>query len=121
MSESTQITNMSIELARPWMLWALLALFPIVYYFWKSLSDFPTWQRQVSLATRSLIVCSLVLALAGLTLLQPTKQMFVVLAVDRSQSVDAEASAKIDEFIKQTAEARGSNDLAVMDFASGSG
>ena len=117
MSESTQITDMAIELARPWMLWCLLALVPIAWYFWKSLSDFPTWQRRVSLVARVLIVGCLVLALAGLTLLQPTKKMFVVLAVDRSQSVDAEASGKIDEYIKQTAEARGTNDLAVIDFA----
>ncbi|MDX1928473.1 MAG: VWA domain-containing protein [Pirellulaceae bacterium] len=117
MIESTQITDIAIELARPWMLWCLLALIPIAWYFWKSLSDFPAWQRRVSFAARSLIVGCLVLALAGLTLLQPTKKMFVVLAVDRSQSVDSEATAKIDEFIKQTAEARGSNDLAVIDFA----
>ena len=117
MSDSTQFNNMTIELARPVMLWTLLALVPIVWYFWKSLSDFPTWQRRLSLSVRSLIVGCLVLALAGLTLLQPTKQMFVVLAVDRSQSVDAEASSKIEEFIKQTTAARGTHELAILDFA----
>ena len=117
MSDSTQFNNLTIEFTRPVMLWAILALVPVVWYFWKSLSDFPTWQRRFSLSVRSLIVGCLVLALAGLTLLQPTKQMFVVLAVDRSQSVDAEASAKIDDFIKQTTEARGTHELAILDFA----
>lgn len=117
MSDSTQFNNLTIEFTRPVMLWAFLALVPVVWYFWKSLSDFPTWQRRFSLSVRSLIVGCLILALAGLTLLQPTKQMFVVLAVDRSQSVDAEASAKIDDFIKQTTEARSTHELAILDFA----
>ena len=117
MSDSTQFNNLTIEFTRPVMLWAFLALVPVVWYFWKSLSDFPTWQRRFSLSVRSLIVGCLILALAGLTLLQPTKQMFVVLAVDRSQSVDAEASAKIDDFIKQTTGARGTHELAILDFA----
>ncbi len=117
MSDSTQFNNMTIEFTRPVMMWALLALVPVVWYFLKSLSDFPTWQRRFSLSVRSLIVGCLILALAGLTLLQPTKQMFVVLAVDRSQSVDAEASAKIDDFIKQTTEARSTHELAILDFA----
>ena len=75
MSDLTQITNVTIELARPVMLWTLLALVPIVWYFWKSLSDFPRWQRRISLSVRSLTVVCLILALAGMTLLQPTKQI----------------------------------------------
>ncbi len=115
MNDST-ITHFAIEIARPWMLWTLLALVPIGWYFWKSLSDFPLVQRRISLATRSLLLICLALALAGLTLLEPTKRTFVVLAVDRSQSVDVDANTKIDEYIAKTRESVGKNEIAVLDF-----
>jgi len=110
------VTNFAIEIARPWMLWTLLVLVPIGWYFWKSLSDFPLVQRRISLVTRALMLICLSLALAGLTLLEPTKRTFVVLAVDRSQSVDVDSNAKIDAYVSQTRESVGQNEMAVLDF-----
>jgi len=110
------VTNFAIEIARPWMLWTLLVLVPIGWYFWKSLSDFPLVQRRISLVTRSLMLICLALALAGLTLLEPTKRTFVVLAVDRSRSVDVDSNAKIDAYVSQTRESVGQNEMAVLDF-----
>ncbi len=107
----------TFELTRPWMLWLLVLLVPIVLYFWRSLSDFPLWQRRVSLLVRACIVSLLVLALAGFAWLSPTQRMFVVLAIDRSESVDADARSRIDEVIAQAQAAQGTHQLALLDFA----
>ena len=111
------IATYTLELARPWMLWTLLVLAPIAWYYWKSLSDFPLWQRRVSWIIRSSIVVLLALALAGLTLLKPTKQMFVVFAIDRSQSVDASANATIEAYLNEARTSVGRNSMAVLEFA----
>ncbi len=111
------LADSGFEITRAWMLWSLLALVPILWYFWHSLSDFPLVQRRVSLATRFFIVILLALALAGLTWLSPTQRMFVVLAIDRSQSVDTAAQAKIDEYVRQARQAAGDSELAVLDFS----
>ena len=100
------------------MLWLLVLLIPVAIYFWRSLSDFPLWQRRVSLVVRSFIVVLLVLALSGLAWLSPTQRMFVVMAIDRSESVDADAKSRIDELIAQTQAAQGEHQLAFVDFAS---
>ncbi len=96
----------------------VVLLIPVALYFWRSLSDFPLWQRRISLVVRSFIVVLLVLALAGLAWLSPTQRMFVVMAIDRSESVDADAKNRIDEVIAQTQAAQGEHQLAFVDFAS---
>ncbi len=110
--------GISLEVVRPWMLWGLLLLAPIAWYFRRSLSDFPRWQRLVSLGFRSLIVVLLVLALAGLALLSPTARQYVVVAVDRSLSIDDTASERIDEFMRGLQADLGHNQSARFDFAS---
>jgi Ca-activated chloride channel family protein len=44
------------ELTQPWWLAGFLALPVLVYYFYRSLADFPRWQRVVSLVMRGVIV-----------------------------------------------------------------
>ncbi|GAB5404873.1 MAG: VWA domain-containing protein [Aureliella sp.] len=105
------------ELTRPWMLWLLLLLVPVFWYFFKSLSDFPAWQRRVSLLVRIGVVTLLVAALAGLTLLLPSEKQYVVLAIDRSLSVDAEATKQIDAYLKQARDSAGDHTLAIMNVA----
>ena len=72
------------ELTRPLWLLGLAALPVLVYYFYRTLVDFARWQRALSLWLRVAIVVLLVLALAGLNLVRPTRELFVVFAVDRS-------------------------------------
>ena len=79
--------QIQLELTRPWWLLGLAALPVLVYYFYRSLVDFARWQRVLSLWLRAAIVILLLLALAGLNLVRPTRELFVVFAVDRSQSV----------------------------------
>lgn len=116
MSESI-FTASGVELSRPWMLWLLVLLVPVLWYFFKSLSDFPGWQRGISLLVRVCVVLLLVASLAGLTLLLPTDKQYVVLAVDRSLSVDEAAKERIDDFIAAAKSAAGEHTLALMNVA----
>ena len=87
MSPSTWPLNLS----DPEWLVGFVALPLLVWYYHRSLVDFPRWQRLLSLACRSLFVVLLVLALTGLTWLIPTDDRFVVFLIVRSQSVGEEA------------------------------
>lgn len=117
-SDAQTAVGYAVELTRPWMLWSLLLLLPIAWYYYRSLSDFPRWQRFTSMISRSLVVCLLVLALAGLALLCPTTKQYVVVAVDRSLSIDEQATKKIDEFVSKTSQQVGENTLVFMNVAS---
>jgi Ca-activated chloride channel family protein len=92
---------MPFELTRPWALVALLALPVVVWFFVRSLSDFPRRQRIVSLAVRTVIVLLLVLSLAGLTLLKTTDQQFVIFLVDQSRSIGEESEQRACDFLTQ--------------------
>ena len=116
MNYGEQQTGFMLELLRPDMLWWLLLLLPVGWYFRRSLSDFPWRQRMMSLICRSLLLVLLTLALAGLALRKPTSQMFIVYAIDRSLSVDEEANKQIDALLNQSAETKGENQIAVMNF-----
>ena len=77
-----------LDLTHPWWLASLVVVVPLlVWYFRRSLSDFPPRQILVSLLTRCLVVALLALAMSGLALLRPTSQQFVIVAIDQSLSV----------------------------------
>ena len=82
--------QMPLELTRPWWLLAAAALPVLVYFFYRTLVDFARWQRVLSLWLRVAIVVLLVLSLAGLNLVRPTRELFVVFA---ARSAGANASA----------------------------
>lgn len=107
----------SLELLRPHMLWLLLLLAPVGWYYLRSLSDFPHWQRLASLACRTVVVVLLVLALAGLALLNPTARQYVVFVVDRSLSIDETAEKQVDEYLAAASKAAGENTIAYLDAA----
>ncbi|WP_422924861.1 VWA domain-containing protein [Singulisphaera sp. PoT] len=110
-----------LELIRPGWLLGLLALPILYYYFRHSLVDFATRQRLISLALRVLIAALLVLSLAGLTLLSPTKDQFVVFAVDQSLSVGDDSRKDADKFIGKALESQGRHKAAVVPFAASPG
>jgi Mg-chelatase subunit ChlD len=94
----------SLELTHPWWMATLLVVVPLLaWYFRRSLSDFPPRQLIVSLVTRSAVVLLLGLALSGLTLLKPTTQQFIIVAIDQSLSV---ADDELDPSAKEKADAR---------------
>src|SRR5262245_57262988 len=87
------------ELIRPAWLAGLLALPVLAYYFRRSLVDLSRRQRALSLAGRTAIVVLLVLALSGLTLLRPTRDQFVVFAMDESSSVGDDSRKDAERFV----------------------
>lgn len=89
-TRSLMIDSFSFEVPHPWWLASLILIVPLLaYYYWRSLSDFPLRQRVISFATRTAITILLAFALAGLALLRPTQQQFVIFAIDQSLSVDS--------------------------------
>jgi Mg-chelatase subunit ChlD len=114
-------SSFHLELTHPALLAGLLALPFLAYYFRRSLVDFPRRQRLVSLVCRSLIVALLVLALAGLTLFQPTREQFVVFALDKSLSVGDESRKAAEDYVQRALAASGNNRIAFLDFAAAPG
>ena len=106
-----------LELTRPWWLLGLAALPVLAWFFYRSLVDFSRWQLTTSLVVRSLIAALLVLALAGLNLLRPTREQYVVFAVDRSLSVGDDARKAADDFVAKAVAGVGANRYAVLPFA----
>ena len=108
---------MPLDLTRPIFLLGLLALPVLIWYFVYGLTDFTRSQRITSLVVRSAILLLLVLSLAGLTLLKPTREKFVVVAIDDSLSVSEEGKQQIEQFVNQARESLGDNKLAFVHFA----
>jgi Ca-activated chloride channel homolog len=117
MGSAPMTTSMGIELSRPWWLLGLFALPVLFYFFRRSLVDFARWQRIGSLALRGLIVVLLVLALAGLSLIRPTRELFVVFAVDRSESVGTQGMEAVDKYLSGAFASAGANKYAMLPFA----
>ncbi len=101
----------------PYWLLGLLLVAVLIYYFFRSLSDLPKKQCVVSLLVRGLVLVLLVLSLAGLTLLKPTKEQFVVFAVDRSMSIGEEGKKAADDFLAKAIKKSGRNRYAILPFA----
>ncbi|NOX53734.1 MAG: VWA domain-containing protein [Planctomycetes bacterium] len=110
------------ELTRPHFLAGLAVVLVLVWFFRRSLLvDWPWRQRLVSLLVRTLIVLLLVLSLAGLTLLRPTHEVFVVFVVDQSTSVGEQSRQKVDQFIRKAVEQAQGDRYALLPFSANPG
>lgn len=109
--------SIQFELSRPWWLLALLALPLLAWFYRRSLVDLARWQRRVSLGVRAAVVILLALALAGLNAQRPTKEQYVVFAVDQSQSLGDEARKAADEYVAKAIARAGADRYAVLPFA----
>ena len=110
------------EITRPWALALLLIALPLLVLFFKrSLSDFPKFQRKISLGLRSLIVLLLILALAGFAWLQKTDEQYFIFLIDQSTSISDNGREKLDEVLGQAKESVGDNRVAFLPFASTTG
>ncbi len=106
------------EFTRPWILIAWLPILVVlVYYFVRSLSDFPKRQRIISLIVRSFLTLLLVLSLSGFTWLHRIDEQFVVFVADQSQSIGEEAALQATEFLKEAGEKKGKHRIAYLPFA----
>ena len=108
---------MSLELTHPKYLIGLLLAGALLWGFRYSLIDFSKAQRWVSLVVRLVILILIVLALAGLTLMSPTREKMVVFLLDQSRSVDDAAAEKAREFLNAAQTAAGQTPLLVVPFA----
>ncbi|MEL6107109.1 MAG: VWA domain-containing protein [Planctomycetota bacterium] len=108
-----------MQWANPNWLFVLVAAIPLLaWYHLRSLSDFPVWQKRVSLVIRGAVVVLLVAALAGPVLMRMTQQQMIVFAVDRSESIDNAAAEKADEYLKLAIDAARESgaDVRFMEF-----
>jgi Ca-activated chloride channel homolog len=107
-----------IEVAHPWS-FLLLALFvPLLWFAQRhSLADLTPASRRLCLAIRAIILTLLVLALAGLNLLIPSRKVVTMFVVDHSASVSPDGRAEADRFMAESIRAAGSNFAGVTGFA----
>jgi Ca-activated chloride channel homolog len=110
-----------LEMSRPEWLAVFLALPILIWWYRRSLVDLPKRQLRCSLIVRSGILALLVLALSGINLLRPTRQLFVVFAVDHSLSVDESARETAVSFVQQATKNVGSDSWAWFPFAASPG
>ena len=104
--------SFQFDLTHPRWLASLVVVVPLlVWYFRRSLSDFPPRQILVSLLTRCVVVTLLALAMSGLALLRPTSQQFIIVAIDQSLSVDGEDEP--DAVVKPDAATEAGSKVAV--------
>ncbi|QDV43027.1 von Willebrand factor type A domain protein [Stieleria neptunia] len=85
----------------------------LIWYHLRSLSDFPVWQKRVSLALRIVVLGLLAAALAGPVLMRETDRQMVVFAIDRSESIDQAARDQTNTFLAQAIQAAEQADVDV--------
>ncbi len=117
MKTSNPPTGWSLEITQPWTLWFLLLLLPIAWYYFRTLSDFPKWQRRCSLFFRTIILLLLIFAIAGLSLLSPTSQQYIAVAIDRSLSIDTKSQKQVDDFAAEIEANRGDSQVVFLQIA----
>ena len=110
-----------LEFTRPEWLWALLALPLLTVFYYRSLVDLPWRQMVLSLVVRTVVALLLIMALAGLNLLNVTREVFVVFALDNSLSVGADGQAAAVEFISEATKDADEKQFAVLPFATAPG
>ena len=110
-----------MEFTEPRWLIGLAAIGLIVLYSRRTLTDFAPRRRRLLLATRGGIVTALVLALAGLTLLTPTREPYVVFAIDRSASTGDASRAVVGSFLKRARDAASGRPAVYLPFAASPG
>lgn len=113
--------GISFELTRPLWLSGLLVLPLLYFYFRRALVDFAPWQKGASLAMRATIVGLLVFSLAGLTLLSPTREQFVVFAIDGSLSVGDASRKQAEAYVEKARAMAGNHRVATLRFGAAPG
>ena len=82
----------------------------------RSLVDLGRWQRQISLALRSVIIILLILSLAGLQYLKIDDRLAVVFLADISDSISEDGLEEAQKFIDAAIKHRGNDRASVVTF-----
>ncbi len=90
----------NLQVLRPvWLLVLLVALPTLFFLHRHGLTTLARWQRTLSFVLRVLVVGLLALALTGPIHLQSTTRQMIVVAVDRSLSIDAAANEMAEKWV----------------------
>jgi Ca-activated chloride channel homolog len=107
-----------MELAHPWFFLLLLALPLLVAGMRGSLAGLTPLQRAVCFTLRSIILISIILALAGVWLLRESDDLSVIYVVDDSASISPQAQKQARDFVADSVAARRANDaVGIAGFA----
>ncbi len=107
-----------IELTHPWFLALALVIAFLAWAQRGSLADMTPAQRRVCFIMRTLIMLLLVLALAGVRWLAPSRELAVLFAIDHSASISAPAQKEARDFVAASLAAQGRDDsVGVIGFA----
>jgi uncharacterized membrane protein len=107
-----------IEVAHPWSFLLLGLCVPLLWFAQRrSLADLTPGARRFCLAIRAVILALLVLALAGINLLLPSRKVAAMFVVDHSASISTEARSEADRFVGESIKAAGRNLAGVTGFA----
>ena len=106
-----------LGLTDPVWLWGLAALPLLAWWLARGLVNQSRGQMVASLACRAPVVTLIVLILSGLILYRPTREPFVVFAVDRSLSIGDEAETAARDYLDKVLTYRGSKPAAFLGFA----
>lgn len=105
---------MMLQWTQPQWAWLWVpAVFWLVVFHLRTLSDFPPRQRLVSLLVRGIVLTLLIMAVCGPVALRSTSQKMIVFAVDQSESIDEAARETADEYLKDAIEQAKEDDAEV--------
>ena len=108
-----------LEMARPWWLIALIALPPVVFFYWRrSLVQSPQWQQVTSLAIRLVLLVVVIVALCGIRYTRECDEQFVVFVVDRSASISDKANRDAAAFCNEARSHAGDHRSVLLPFSS---
>ncbi|HUR45621.1 MAG TPA: glutamine amidotransferase [Candidatus Saccharimonadales bacterium] len=104
---------MNFQFSQPYFLLLLpLALGWVIWLAWKTDVQIGPWRRWVALGLRILVVCALILALAGLQWKRPMEGMNVFFLLDRSDSIPSPQQEAARRFVNKAAAEKQRNDQA---------
>jgi hypothetical protein len=96
----------------PWALLLLVLLLPVFY--WGRPGKNAGGRERLSLVLRALIVAALVFSLAGLEFVRQADELAVAFLIDASASMDDQAQAAAQAYVRQALEGLGPNDRAAV-------
>src|SRR5262245_16901864 len=83
----------------------LLLLIPglawVIWFAWKSDVQVSTWRRWVAVVIRTIVLTSIVFAIAGLQWLLPVEGMNVFFLLDRSDSIPSAQQESAREYVNK--------------------
>lgn len=108
---------MTISFDNPTALWLLLLIPAAIVVAWLGIVYLPRRVRNAAVVIRVVVLAALILAIAQPVLHQPSNQLSVIFAVDRSASVALNGAGSADSWLAKAVTQKGPNDqFGVVEF-----